>query len=106
MDIDIIVDEINDINKKDESMTELEIAKKEIFGIHPMQATTADDVNSSKDNELIKKVTDTYKKAIQEGKKIEFDKRVKARDFRNSIRNGVGNITIDKTLSNKPNKKR
>lgn len=112
MDIDILVDVINDTageNERIESefvdMTELEIARNQILGSAKpqIQVTTVDDI---KGDDFKKKAMDAYIEAKKEGKRIEFDRRVRAQDFKNSIRNGVGNVRIDETLSRRPNKKR
>lgn len=108
MDIDILVDAINDNVEKRDGETELEQARNQILGIAQpkIQITTVDKLDLSGEKKTKEKAMDAYRRAIREGKNVEFDKRVRAQDFLNRIRNGVGDVKINRNLSNKPNKKR
>lgn len=102
-DIGIIGYTIDD--EKDEDIEELAMAINQFINAKPqIQRAKLDEETVQNDNK--KKAMAAYIKAKKEGKKIEFDKRVKAQEFRNSMRKGVGNMQVDRKLSNKPNKKR
>lgn len=112
-DIEILVDTINNSTETQaetqaETQTELEIAKSQILiTIQPkIQMTTIDELDLSKDKKSTEKAMDIYKRAVREKKEIEFNKRLSSRGFRQSIRDGVGKVKVDSTLSNRPNKKR
>ncbi len=111
MDINIVIDAINSTsenasNTQDE--TRLEVAKNQILGIvrPQIQITTIDKIDLPKDSEPREKAMATYKKALKEKRDVEFNRRLRAQEFRNNIRNNVGSIKIDNTLSNRPNKRR
>lgn len=108
MDIDILIDTIINTTENEENTTELEKARNQILGIAQpkIQITRIDDIEFPREDRFREKVMNTYRKAIKEEKEVEFDKRVRAKDFLNSIRNGVGDVKINRNLSNKPNKKR
>lgn len=97
----------SDEDKSDEDQTELENAKNQILGIAKPQieTTTIDKIDLPQSSDPREKAMATYKKAIKERKEIEFNKRLKAQEFKNDIRRSASNIKIDNTLSNRPNKK-
>lgn len=105
MDIDMVIDTINN-SIEDETETEIETAKNQILGtsLRTVQRITIDKLeNESKPEE---RAVDVYKKAIKEGKQIEFNRRLKYAKFKDSLRSGTEKVRGNKTLSNKPQKKR
>lgn len=108
MDIDILVDVINDNAEKRDDETELEQARNQILGIAQpkIQVTTVDNLDLPGGKKIEEKAMDVYRKAIRERREVEFKKRLNAKSFREGIKDGVGKVKIDNTLSNKPNKKR
>lgn len=105
MDIDIVIESINNSNKDE---TESESAQNQILtmGSPKIQRTTIDKLELKNKDKPVEIAMNAYKKAVKQRKEIEFYKRLKSKNFRDGIRDGVGKIKIDSTLSNKPNKKR